>query len=268
MRYSVGIDMEIIKAAYVPHVQTNNFFNICNPTQKRTAQRYELVMFLKSGGATVINGKRYPITAGSIRFIRPGDEVYSYRYEDIYMMHFIVKNQEQWVKAFAPIPSFISLPDVETELSLFPKLIAAFIEQKEFECMSILWLLLSRIKAQHKTQRRNNTAATTYQIKKYIDENYSEQLTLEKISQKFHMHPVHVQRKFKKELGISPCEYQKKVRLAKAVIFLRTTDLSIEEISELCGFSNASHFISVFKTSEQMTPLQYRQKNNNLDILL
>ena len=268
MSYSVGIDMEIIKAAYVPHVQTNTYFNICNPTKKRTAKRYELVMFLKSGGATVINGKRYPITAGSIRFIRPGDKVYSYRYEDIYVMHFTVNNQDMWATAFASIPSFISLPDAETEFTLFPKLIAAFIEQKEFECMSVLWHLLSRIKAQHKTQRRNNTAAITYQIKKYIDENYSEQLTLDKISQQFHMHPVHIQRKFKKELGVSPCEYQKKVRLTKAVIFLRTTDLSVEEISELCGFSNASHFISVFKAIEQMTPLQYRQKNNTLDVLL
>ena len=116
-------------------------------------------------------------------------------------------------------------------------------------------------------QERNNKTKTITQIKNYIDENYRRQITLEDIAQAIHMHPVYIQRKFKKEAGISPAEYQKNVRLSNAIIYLRTTNLSIEDIADLCGFSNSSHFIRAFKAREQITPLQYRQRNNVLDIL-
>ena len=193
--------------------------------------------------------------------------MYSYRFNEVYVVHFQVDDVEIGREMFKNIPSFITIPNVDKEISILKKLIVAYIAQDGFECMNSLWYLLGRIKEQYQMQERNNKTKTITQIKNYIDENYRRQITLEDIAQAIHMHPVYIQRKFKKEAGISPAEYQKNVRLSNAIIYLRTTNLSIEDIADLCGFSNSSHFIRAFKAREQITPLQYRQRNNVLDIL-
>ena len=67
-------------------------------TKARTVKCYELVLFLKDRGAAVINSVKYPITAGPVRFHRPGDRVYSYRFNEIYVLHFDVDNKEKGKK--------------------------------------------------------------------------------------------------------------------------------------------------------------------------
>ncbi|MBQ4259594.1 MAG: helix-turn-helix transcriptional regulator [Lachnospiraceae bacterium] len=264
MTYSPGIGLKIKRAIFV---QEHPCFKDTVITKERTVTRFELVLFLKDGGYSVINGKKHIIHAGSVRFHRPGDKVYSYRFNEVYVVHFQVDNVEIGREMFKNIPSFITIPNVDKEISILKKLIVAYIAQDGFECMNSLWYLLGRIKEQYQMQERNNKTKTITQIKNYIDENYRRQITLEDIAQAIHMHPVYIQRKFKKEAGISPAEYQKNVRLSNAIIYLRTTNLSIEDIADLCGFSNSSHFIRAFKAREQITPLQYRQRNNVLDIL-
>ena len=99
-------------------------------------------------------------------------------------------------------------------------------------------------------------------MKQYIEEHASENLTLELLAHQFHMHPVYLQRKFKERTSLTPARYQKKVRISKAKSYLLTTDLSIEEISNMCGFCNPSYFINVFKEIEHVTPLQFKQQTN------
>ena len=65
---------------------------------------------------------------------------------------------------------------------------------------------------------------------------------------------------------MTPYEYQKQTKLAKAKAYLLTTDLSIDEISELCGFWNTSYFIDIFKKSENITPFKFKQQNNLSEI--
>ncbi len=265
MNYTAGIGIYIDTARFVP---ANTFFKDCNVTKERTVNCYELVFFLYDGGYAVINGKKHLIKAGSVRFHRPGDKVYSYRFNEIYVIHFNVDNEEKSKEIFNGIPSFITLPDIEEEIIIVKKLITALVEQNDFECIYSLWRLLGSIKLQFQIQQKNNGMHVVSQIKKYIDDNFSQQLTLEELSQKFYMNPVYMQRKFKKDIGLTPADYLKKVRLSKAKAYLLTTDLTIDNISELCGFCNTSYFISVFKKNESVTPFKYRQKTKMSEILL
>jgi len=257
MNYCAGMGVYIDVARFVP---ANTFFKNCNITEERIVSCYELVFFLKDGGFSVINGKKYPIKAGSVRFHRPGDKVYSYRFNEIYVIHFKVDNEEKGRKVFQDIPPFMTLSSVENEIVIVKKLIAALVERDDFECVYSLWELLGCIKTQFRIQQKNNKTNVVSQMKKYIDDNYSHQLTLEELAQKFYMHPVYIQRKFKRYTGITPATYLKNTRLSKAKAYLLTSDLSVDNISELCGFCNPSYFINVFKKSEKVTPLQYRQK--------
>ena len=47
-------------------------------------------------------------------------------------------------------------------------------------------------------------------------------------------------------------------RLKSARFYLRTTEMSIQSIAELCGYENELHFMRQFKKFTNMTPSQYR----------
>lgn len=260
MEECAGIGIYIDVARFVP---ANTFFKDCSITRERTVNCYELVLFLKDGGYCVINGKKYPIKSGSVRFHRPGDKVYSYRFNEIYVIHFHVDQEEKGERIFGDIPSFITFPQIEEEIMLVKGLITAWVEKNDFECMYVLWRLLGTMKSQFRIQQKNSKAHVASRIKQYINDNYAKQLTLEELSRTFYMHPVYLQRKFKEETGMTPAEYHKKVRLAKARVYLLTTDLAVSDISERCGFCNTSYFIDVFKKNENVTPLQFKQRTDS-----
>ena len=57
-------------------------------------------------------------------------------------------------------------------------------------------------------------------------------------------------------------ELLKSVKIKKACLLLRETNLSIQEISELVLFSSQSVFSRFFKANLNISPLSYRNKNN------
>lgn len=97
-------------------------------------------------------------------------------------------------------------------------------------------------------------------ITEWLDQHYSEPLTLTALADTFHGSPFHLQRLFKRIKGVSPSEYIQQARLQKAIHQLKETKQSIEEISLSVGFSNSSYFITLFKKQLGCTPSSYRKK--------
>ncbi|WP_100486331.1 bifunctional transcriptional activator/DNA repair enzyme AdaA [Sporolactobacillus pectinivorans] len=87
----------------------------------------------------------------------------------------------------------------------------------------------------------------TQQIKDYIDANYRENLTLNKISEECHGSPFHLHRTFKKISGMTPLDYLLRVRIDKAIWHLRHSDKSVIEIGRLVGIGNPAQFATTFK---------------------
>ena len=63
---------------------------------------------------------------------------------------------------------------------------------------------------------------------------------------------------FKQETGITPAQYLKDVRLAKAEKMLRTTFLSIKQILKQVGIASNAHFVRDFRRKYGTTPTAYR----------
>ena len=59
-------------------------------------------------------------------------------------------------------------------------------------------------------------------------------------------------------MNITPYQYILEFRLKKAKERLSKENITIAEVGRLCGYSNSGHFCTVFKKSEGITPLQYR----------
>ena len=67
---------------------------------------------------------------------------------------------------------------------------------------------------------------------------------------------------FKKETGISVRHFQKQVQLSRARELLRTSDLSVKEITAIVGIRDVSHFTRDYKALHKQTPSQTRESRN------
>ncbi len=95
---------------------------------------------------------------------------------------------------------------------------------------------------------------------KYINENISLDIDIDKICSAINISKYYFCRKFKKHTGMTVMKYILKTRLILAKSELEKTNLSITEISEKYGFSSTSYFCRVFKENENYSPLQYRKR--------
>lgn len=98
------------------------------------------------------------------------------------------------------------------------------------------------------------------QIHSYLEEHYSERITLEKLSAQFFISKFHLSREYRKTFGSTLLADLTATRISHAKSMLRFSDDSIESIAQSCGFQDVGYFIKVFKKSEGMTPLEYRKK--------
>ena len=97
-------------------------------------------------------------------------------------------------------------------------------------------------------------------IKKYLDQHFATDISLDFLADEFHLSKYKICRYFTETYGISLHEYYIKLRLQYAKFLLTSTNTTITEIASLCGFSDNVYFGKVFKKYESFTPQTYRNQ--------
>ena len=95
--------------------------------------------------------------------------------------------------------------------------------------------------------------------KRYLDENYMHEISLESIAKKYCFNPSYFSNLFKNYLNIGFSEYLLNIRIQNAKEMLKDTDKSMSEISLKIGFKEQSYFNRVFKRAVGISPLRYRK---------
>lgn len=82
-------------------------------------------------------------------------------------------------------------------------------------------------------------------------------VTLKDIAKRFSYHPNYISTLLHREIGKSFSEIILEQRMERAVILLKGTDLSIEEIAAMLGYSNSSNFYKAFRKYYGKSPREY-----------
>lgn len=96
--------------------------------------------------------------------------------------------------------------------------------------------------------------------RKFIDERYSESISLDDVARYTHVNKSYLSELFTKRLGVSFTRYKNGIRIHHAKSMIRLGSMSMTEVALASGFENLSRFSKVFKQIEGITPMQYRAK--------
>jgi len=96
------------------------------------------------------------------------------------------------------------------------------------------------------------------QMIRFMEERYSDKLTLADIALSANISKSEALRCFKTGMQTSPIDYLNKYRLHKAKKLLLNTKTTISSIAEQVGFESTSYFDRVFKKEYHMTPKVFR----------
>ncbi len=100
-------------------------------------------------------------------------------------------------------------------------------------------------------------------ITEYIDLHIKDCLQVNELAQKCGMSYSCFAKKFKSIYGVSCKTYIERFRIFKVEDFLLFTDFDLNYISQETGFSDCSHMIKNFKKYHDVTPKQFRLRNNS-----
>ena len=98
-----------------------------------------------------------------------------------------------------------------------------------------------------------------------IQKDLSRKITLSQMAQAVNLSGVYLRTLFKSEIGMTPVQYQKKLRLLEARRLLESTFLNVQEIMVRVGLSDDSHFVRDFKKIYGLTPAQYRARHRHTE---
>lgn len=93
----------------------------------------------------------------------------------------------------------------------------------------------------------------------YINEHYSESLTLDQLAEQFFISKYHLLRKFDAQVGTTVHRYILQKRLMNAKQLL-AGGVPPNEVCQYCGFGDYANFYRAFKAEYNQTPRQYIQE--------
>ncbi len=146
--------------------------------------------------------------------------------------------------------------DVKRLESAYEKLMVLTEKQVEATCNILQACILQFWLSEAILIKENESAE---RIKKFIDDNLREPLTVEDICKNFFINRQQLYSLFNESFHTSVKRYILEKKIAQAKRLLATTEYSVTEIAERLGFGDYNNFIQRFKKEVGATPLQYRK---------
>lgn len=142
----------------------------------------------------------------------------------------------------------------EEEVEEYFRSVGSFAELKAF-----VEEVLSAQEAEYQAQ--NSYSKVVQDVLRYIEGHYADsELSVQEIAEHAHLSTTYLSIVFKKETKKTLRQFIGDYRLEKARRLLENERYKITDIAERCGYANANYFARVFRESEGMTPVEYRER--------
>ncbi len=243
-------------------------------------KEYELIHIIEGSFSLTADGNTFLLNKGDVAVISPGvlhgGTPHNAIYEClVFSPDAITLNTKEEYKKRRLIPKHIT---VNFDLKEFapkikPHILAAFETVKtsksgfELNFYCEILSLFSIIMDNGLFEKRGDLKASRVSkliplenVINYIEENFSQQISLEDMAKSAGFSRKYFSEYFKKLIGKSPGEYLNSYRIERAADMLLNTDLSVTEIAFSCGFNDLSYFIKTFKDLKFATPGKYRKQ--------
>ncbi|MBQ4086218.1 MAG: helix-turn-helix domain-containing protein [Clostridia bacterium] len=112
-----------------------------------------------------------------------------------------------------------------------------------------------------RTPAPTETSADLDRITAYLTENISRSVSNADLAQLVHVSESQLIRLFQQRMGTTPHQYLLRLRLNAAQYYLASTDLTLSQIAQQCGFTDASALTNRFRKAFGYTPREYARRS-------
>ncbi len=128
--------------------------------------------------------------------------------------------------------------------------------------LRILQLVSDNISHKTDSHKLKDTDSQIIEILHYINEHYTQDISIQSISSTFHISESSLSHRFREYVNKGVYEYILYKRIIRAEELMNVND-SLTDIAYQCGFSDYSNFLRVFKKITGLSPKDYRTQNKS-----
>ncbi|MFA5675252.1 MAG: response regulator [Christensenellales bacterium] len=133
---------------------------------------------------------------------------------------------------------------------------AADTNQLQSACFRYLEDIIERILS----GRNKRTHALVQKANEYIEQLYTEEITLEDIAGAVNLSPYYFSRFYKEQTGVNFIDKLTAVRIEHAKKYLTRSQYSVKEVCHLVGYSDPNYFSKLFKKNVGMNASEYKER--------
>ncbi len=123
-------------------------------------------------------------------------------------------------------------------------------------------LLANHVYSERQSANQNTDKDIEFVVE-YMCDHLNEKINMHGIAEGLHLTHTGLIGKFKRIYHCSPNEYLIKMRMKLAKNLIAEGEMRINEISDMCGYSNAYYFSAAFRKYTGITPTEYRRSLKN-----
>ena len=132
----------------------------------------------------------------------------------------------------------------------------------ELVCLFCSFFTLSLMPKKNNQESQGYAPLMVYAME-YMKKNYSKKITIEMVARKISVSTATLKRYFSQIAKVSPKKYLTNIRITASKKLLVETDKTLTQIAMDCGFFDTAHFLKQFKQNQNISPSEYRKRNNS-----
>jgi len=239
-------------------------------SEDRPVNFFEIEYMISGNGSVILDGLKNSDLPNCFLIAKPGQKKHSEFHYKTYYIHIDVDPSIPYYNVLTNAPNFFRIIDHKSYARIMSSLISILFDgggdTDSLQFNAKFYELLYHVQKDSCTNERlllsKRGNAVSEKIKaatNFINERFTEKITLKNVANAVNYTPNYLQHVFKENLGISPYGYILKLRIKKAKKMIATESKTLAEIAYACGFSSQSYFTLIFRKQTNLTPAEYRK---------